>query len=262
MQELRMSDVLTLRSRRTRPGVARGLSVVAAGFVAVGSWSCSSDLGPRDPAMTQLSFSGASTDAAGTATAADNITMTIGGHTLVVSQVQVTLDRAELERTGTAACFEDEDEDGDFDGRFHDRDCAEVKIHTAAFDLPLGGGLTTLTGDTIPPGTYRELELKVTKLRIVGTFDNQAFDENLMVRLHREIKLDPPLVVTAGTPVQITVNLPVARWFTNNDGSLLDPRLLLTSPTTLLTFKLRLLGLFRAFQDHDRDGRDDHRGHG
>jgi hypothetical protein len=244
---------------RARRVVSRVPVLLIAGIVAS---ACSSDTSPRDPAMTQLSFSGASADlvsANSTANAvASDISMTIGGHTLVVQHVELTVDRAELERAGGAACMEREDNDhGD---HFFDRndDCKDVKVHAATFDLPLGGGVVTLSGDTIPAGTYRELEVSVSRIRLTGTFDGKAFDDTLAVRLRREIEFNPALAVVDGTPVSITVNLPVARWFINNDGSLLDPVKLHTDTALQATFRARVLGLFRAFRDHDRDGREDH----
>jgi hypothetical protein len=243
---------------RARHVVSR---IPALAIAAIVVSACSSDTGPRDPAMTQLSFSGASADfvSAGNvaSSAASDISMTIGGHTLVVQHVELTVDRAELERSGGAACMEREDNDhGD---HFFDRndDCRDVKIHPATVDLPLGGGVVTLNGDTIPAGTYRELEVSVSRIRLIGTFDGHAFDDTLAVRLRREIEFNPDLVVVDGTPVSITVNLPVARWFINNDGSLLDPVKLHTDAALQTTFRLRVLGLFRVFRDHDRDGHED-----
>jgi hypothetical protein len=82
------------------------------------------------------------------------------------------------------------------------------------------------------------------------------------VRVRQEVDLDTPLVVTDGTPVSVTVNVSVNDWFTNADGSLIDPSTVLANPSVLARVKARIRASFRAFEDDDHDGKEDHGGHG
>ncbi len=63
----------------------------------------------------------------------------------------------------------------------------------------------------------------------------------------------------ARSAVAVTVNLPVDTWLVKSDGTLIDPTKLLSTPSQLALVKLKIASSIRAFEDRDRDGRDDHR---
>jgi hypothetical protein len=220
--------------------------------------SSSTDIGANAP--TQLSFT-TSTVASNDASAA-LVPITNGGHTLDLTQVTLTIDRAELKRATSNACREDEGDDDHGGASTTLEDCAEVKVGPTTVDLPLTGGMVTVPSNAIPAGTFHELELKVSSVRLKGTFDTKAFDVTLPVNARGEIEFATPLVVTDGTPTSITVNVPVSTWLVNRDGTLVDPSTILASPSLLTTIKNRIAASFRAFEDEDHDGRDDHDGHG
>ncbi|HEY6830598.1 MAG TPA: hypothetical protein VI259_27315, partial [Gemmatimonadaceae bacterium] len=140
----------------------------------------------------------------------------------------------------------------------------EVRIDTTSVDLPLAGGLVTLPANAIPAGTFRELELRVSTVRLQGTFDTKPFDVTLPINTRGEIQFTTPLVVTEGTPTAITVNVPVNTWLVNSDGSLVDPSAIATNSSLLGTIRSRIAASFRAFEDENHDGNDDHdhSGHG
>jgi len=190
--------------------------------------------------------------------------VTNGGHTLDLTHVTLTIARAELKRSTTDGCAEDEGDDDHGGSATTMEDCAEVKVGTTSVDLPLNGTLVTLPANALPAGTFRELELRVASVRLQGTFDAKAFDVTLPVNARGEIEFATPLVVTEGTPTSITVNVPVSSWLVNPDGSLVDPNAIATNSTLLATIKGRVTASFRAFEDEDHDGRDDHDhgGHG
>ena len=96
-------------------------------------------------------------------------------------------------------------------------------------------------------------------VRLQGTFDGKAFDVTIPVNAKAEVDFETPLVVAADSPVAVTVNLPVDTWLVRSDGSLIDPTKLLATPSQLALVKLKIASSIRAFEDRDRDGRDDHR---
>ena len=227
---------------------------------AITAAACSSDsVGVNGNSSTQLSFSTGTASAAAFAIAP----VTAGGHTLNLTDAIVTVTRAELKRAQTDACPGDEDNDSDDD---HPRDaastasCGELKLGPVNVALPLDNNLVTLPANTIPAGTYSEFEVRVSQVELKGTFDGNAFDVTIPVHAKSEVKFSTPLVVTDGTPTSITVNVPVQNWLVNADGSLVDPNALSTNPSLMQQIRSRIAASFRAFEDRDHDGHDDHDG--
>ncbi len=238
----------------------RSLVAILAGLLTAVS-SCSEPTVSR-AAPLAVSFSATTatpTQSLGAVAAAGDLVLTIGGHTLDLQQVQLTIDRAELERNRGVGCLRDDDDDEADEGDDDGDECEDVRIGLSTVDLPLAGGLVTLDQTAIPAGTYREIELRISQVRLRGVFDGQAFDATVPVRVDKEIELSPPLVVVEGTPAAITVNAAVATWLINVDGSLIDPRKLAGSSTLQAIVRSRIAGSFHAFEDRDRDGDDDNR---
>lgn len=233
------------------------LALVPVVLLAGGIAACS-DATVGGGAASQLSFMASTTTAS--ASAATLVPITNAGHTLDLTQVTLTLSRVELKRTQGDACKDDVD--GEHEGETGTvEDCAEVKVGPTSVDLPLAGGLVTLPANTIPAGTFRELELRVSDVRLRGTFDAAPFDVTLPVGVRGEIEFSTPLVVTDGAATSITVNVPVSGWLVNSDGSLIPPNQILASSTLMAVVRSRIAASFRAFEDSDHDGKDDHGGH-
>ena len=254
----------SVKSRRVSSDAVVGLALAG---VLAGMWSCSEPTSSGGTPLA-LSFStssaGVSRSLGGLATAGD-IIMTIGGHSVDLQQVQLTVDRAKLERSGGVGCGDDDDdehEDDVDDEHEDDDDCEDVKIGSTTVDLPLSGGVATLDQTAVRPGTFRKIEIRVSQVRLRGLFDGQNFDVTLPVKLERKMEFSPPLVVTETTPAAITVNVAVATWLINADGSLIDPRQLATNAALQSIVRSRIATSFRAFEDHDRDGDDDHKDRG
>lgn len=241
-------------------------SAVAIGVSAIAACSSSTDVGAGAP--TQLSFTTSSPSAVSGSAAI--VPITNGGHTLDLTQATLTIARAELKSAAGDECRGDDENEAD-DDRGGDRgdggpststeDCAEVKVGPTSIDLPLTGSLVTVPANAIPAGTFRELELRVSSVHLKGTFDTKAFDVTLPVDARGEIEFATPLVVTAGAPTSITINVPVNTWLVNPDGSLIDPNAIATSPSLMSTITSRIAASLRAFEDEVHDGRDDHDGH-
>ena len=225
-----------------------------------------SDSTSTNRAPAQIAFTSGATSTAN----ALLVPVTSGGHTLNITQATLTITGVELKPTKTDLCAGDDGADGnlvpgaashdDHTGDAGNEGCHELKAGPLSVDLPLNGGMTTLAANAIPAGTFREIELRVSTARLVGTFDGAPFDVTLLVNTRGEIEFATPLVVTDGTPTSVTINVPVDGWLTNADGSLVDPSKLSTNATLAAQVRSRIIASFRAFEDEDHDGHDDHGG--
>lgn len=226
--------------------------------------ACSSDTTGANASGNQLGFAvshslGASADAA---------PVTVGGHTLNLAAVTITVSRAELKPSASVVCS-DEQGDNDlapsFDGGVTTTStsdgCGEMKIGPTTIDVPLDGSVVTVPADAIPAGTFGELELRLAFVRLQGTFDGKAFDVTVATPIRGDIQFTTPLTVKEGAATSITVTVPITTLLTNADGSLVDPSQLNTNATLRNAFLSRLAMSFHAFEDDNHDGRDDHDGH-
>jgi hypothetical protein len=236
--------------------------VIATTIAGAGALSgCSADsLGIGANSQSQLSFS-ASGSSTASANAAVLAPVTVGAHTLDLAQVSLTVDLAELKRAHTDACAGDDDHPTTASTAAAGS-CAEVKIGPTTVDLPLTGSLVSLPANALPSGTFRELTLRVSQVRLKGTYDAKAFDVTLTVKVKQEIEFATPLVVTEGSATSITVSVPAGDWLKNADGTLIDPSKIASSPSLMSAVQARIAASFRAFEDRDHDGKDDHGNHG
>lgn len=219
--------------------------------------SSSSDLAPG--ASSRIAFTSSSTLGASAAT----VPITSGPHTLDLTQATLTVAHVELKRVATNACSDDGALGDDGGDSTHTtttgvEDCAELEVGPTTVDLPLSGGMVTLPANALPAGTFRELDLRVSKVELKGTFDGKPFDVTLPVRVHDEIEFGTPLVVADGAPTSITINVPTGNWLLNADGSLIDPNTVASNSTLLGLVQSRIRASFHAFEDEDHDGHDDH----
>jgi hypothetical protein len=242
------------------------LTVAASAF---GVGACSDVLGSDDEVST-LSFraSSASASALVSDLAAAAIPVTGGGHTVDVQQVDAVFDRIKLESVrGSDRDDHDSDSDVNYqDGQDSDSENdvdsdsdndRDFRAGATTVTLPLDGTAITPISAEIPPGRYDELQLDARYLRIRGTYDALPFDVTVPVNLKIESELEPPFEPTsAGPSPNITVNVDVASWFRNADGSVIDPRQLSTDATLRAQFRNRVRASFRSFRDTNKDGRD------
>lgn len=239
------------------PGVSRTLTttMLSAGIAATALISaCSGDsVGVKTNTTPQISFS--TTTASGAAFALAPLAS--GKDTLNLDSVIVTVTRAELKRAKSDNCAGDRDDDGDDD---HPRDttstaaCGELKIGPVNVPLPLDTSVVSLPAKTIPPGTYREFDLRVSRVVIKGTFDTTAFNDTIPIHERTELEFSTPLVVADSAPTSITINIPVKDWFVNPDGTLLNPAKL--TPFQMDILRLKIFVSMLAYDDHGR--RHDH----
>lgn len=232
-----------------------------------------SDAGPSN--LSQLGFSlatqvGAPAAAVGASFAVNGTpeTFTDGASTLVVTQVQVVLRKIELRRAGALT---------DCVSGLSD-DCEELELGPVLVDVPLGTpGAARNFSVQIAPGSYDRLDLEVHKpsssedagfvqanpafdgvsVRVTGTYNGADFiysgDMNTGIRFD----LNPALVAneTAATDLTLFVNLD--QWFRDQAGMLLDPVTANAGQPNESLVEQNITGSLDAFEDNNRDGRDD-----
>ncbi len=236
--------------------LALRLAVLA--LPALGLVACDS-LGIGGGSKVSVSFAvpkAGNADISAAVVAADPVTL--NGHTLDLQSVDVTFSKIQLDRHEDAMNMDDDnelDEDGE-----DSPDDEEIKVGETTIALPLNGGLITPIDAPIPPGDYESIEMKVSSVRLRGTYDGQAFDVNVPVHVELENEFNPPFHIATDTDqLNVTVQVNVAQWLQVN-GTLIDPRQLATNDTLRHQVVHQIRASFKSFEDHDHDGDDDHDG--
>ena len=165
--------------------------------------------------------------------------------TLHITALTLLLSELELDRVENGDC----DADGE--------QCDEVEAGPFAVDVPLTGEPVTVASDAIEPGSYEELEFEVedfdadegedasafeqlleevrnqfadwpttASLVVEGTFTPEggtptSFRAYFQAEIELEMDLEPPLEITDAGET-ITVELHVADWFLQPDGTVAD----------------------------------------
>lgn len=182
--------------------------------------------------------------------------LSFDGHTLSLTAVDITLDeitveRAELSSGGDSDGDSDADSDSDGPSNVHLRETGTV------IALPMQGGVVTPIDRPMPNGFYEEIELDFQSVRLVGSFDGQAFDIVVPVRTELDLEFRPPVEIDAETDrINITVAIDPLMWLRTADGALVDPHRFSTEPELRAQFVNRLRASIEAFEDSDRDADD------
>jgi len=258
---------------KTRPvaGIAALISLAA----------CSGDTTGSNTHAVQLSFTtNTSVPAAANRVAADFV---VGpANELVLHRVQLVFGKFELDHTGAADCVgeaEADDDDGGGDHHGMGDECAEVSRNPVLVDVPLDDALHPVINVPLPAGTFSELEAKLEparerftdfnaanpdlvgkSVRVEGTFNGNSFVFSAPVRSKLEMEFDPALVIDETTR-NATVSIDVRKWFTNADGSVIDPTAAGPDSQNLLQIESNIRRSFHAFEDDDERGEDRHEGH-
>ena len=137
--------------------------------------------------------------------------------------------------------------------------CGAVLATPVQVTLSATGGVVTAGVGLVPPGTYREIGVKIGTVRLVGTYDTKAFDVTLPVNVEREMEFKPPVTVGGASDPQrnVTIAVPLSTWLTNPDGTLVDPAKLATDATLRATVAQRIRASLRAYRDDNKNDRDD-----
>lgn len=193
-----------------------------------------------------------------------DISMTAGGHSLVINKAQMVLAELELKAASSSACATE---------AAHD-DCEELRVAPILVDLPLDAVKSLDVSALLPPGTYREIEFDVdavesgehasssaflsahpdfrnVSVRVEGTFDGKPFTFETAQDFEVEFEFHSPLVVGTGAS-SLTLNIDVASWF-QSGSTILDPSN--SENRSLITNNINRS--ISAFEDDDHDGRED-----
>lgn len=202
-----------------------------------------------------------------------DITIGVGGNSLVITKAQLVARRIELAPASAAGCASTM-EDGDDDAEGSDG-CAEVEVGPSLLDLPLDGSTRTSLSASVPAGSYRALELRIgtvssgnrssaqflaahpefksASVRVEGTFNGTPFVFMSAVDTRIESAFPTPITVDASNP-NVTVAIDVGSWFSDGTGGTLDP----SNSANASRISANIAGSFQAFADDDHDGHDDH----
>ncbi|CAN5912976.1 hypothetical protein BH11GEM1_BH11GEM1_02370 [soil metagenome] len=247
-----------------RAYIARyGILSFAVGSSVLLASACSDSVGPRGARALSVSFSTAkaaparSVSASLAASPADSI---------VLSKAQLVLSNVELAKVDAACAITTQGQEGD---------CEDIEVSPAAIELPLTAGAKTAFSASIPDGTYSGLEARISparagsngasivtahpeladkSIRVEGTFGGAAFvySTDLTAELH--LSFSPPIAVTKDG-LNVTVGVDVSSWFRDASGARLDPR----NAANAATINANIRRSFKAYEDDDKDGGDDHR---
>jgi len=201
-----------------------------------------------------------------------DITIALGTNTLVITKAQVVARRIELAPADAATCAGTA-EAGDDDAEVNDG-CAEVESGPVLLDLPLDASTKTNITASVPPGTYRGLELRIgpvssgnrrsveflvahpdfknASVRVEGTYNGKAFVFMSPVDARIETLFSAPITVDASNP-NVTVAIDLTNWFSDGAGGTLDP----SNSANASRISANIASSFHAFEDDDHDGHDD-----
>lgn len=255
---------------------------------ALGGVGCSDSSGPADGTQSVgLMVTTLPNGLSGAPALAGPDTVKVGGHTLVLTKVELVLREVELKRvkgsgdcdfsTPSASSGSDGDHKGD-DRYRQNHKCSELEIGPLLIDLPLGAGPARTVRVQVDTGTFREVEFKIHKvgndsldqkfltanptfaglsIRAIGTYDGQAFTYTSSVTAKQETDLDPPLVVTGTTVTDLTLVVEVGSWFLAGGVGIIDPTKATPGSSGDDTVRQNIRRSFRIFEDRDHDGRKD-----
>lgn len=203
------------------------------------------------------------------------------GNTLVIDSVQVVLREVELERLNDE-CPDDADGSGETGSGEDDDACEDFEAGIRLLDLPMDGSVRQVVSIQAPADTYDELEFEIHKpdddepegqqfiqehpnfedvrIRVKGIYNGDPFLFLQDLNEEQGRELVPPLEVTAGTTVNVTLQLDVRTWFAAGDGSLVDPVTANEGGENENLVEENIENSIEAFEDDDEDGDDDDNG--
>ena len=246
--------------------------LASAAILAATLLGCSGDsAGPAGTGRLTLQLVGRSS-----ATAAP--TYTAGADVLTITGVQIVARKIQLERasgtcpTASPAAGPQAGEEEDHG----DEECAEVHLDPMLLDPPVDASAKAVVTVDLPEGTYQELKIQIHKptssnadqafltahpdftsisIKVVGTFNGTPFTFTSAVTAEVEIELPKPVIVMAGTPTALTVQVDLSKWFVASGAGLLNP--IGTSQQVRAQIEQNIRASFHAFEDRDHDGHED-----
>lgn len=251
-----------------------------AGFILVSAIAaCSSDVTGSNLHAVKLSFTSHVSTAAGSSNSALKSDLAVGpAGDLVLTKVQVVLDKIELNESETTSCVTEIENSDDDSGEHGEAgmECEDVSRDPVLVDIPLDAALATALNVPLAAGTYSKLEAKIEpardgatafnsanpallgkSVRVEGTFKGTPFVFTSAVRSELEMEFNPPLVIDA-TTTNATVSIDVAKWFLDSSGAVIDPGTATAGSDALSRIEDNIRRSFHAFEDDDESGTEDH----
>lgn len=205
--------------------------------------------------------------------AGDSTVIALGNDTLILRSVAAVLEQVELKRLESASC----------DSIPTNGDCEEFESGPVLATFPLGS-TNSVAAVTVnaPAGQYDKLEFQIHKtdstsskdaafiaanpdfkdisIRVTGTFSHAGSRSDFVftsgLDASEELGFNPPLTVVDGTPANLTIRLDVSTWFVNS-GALIDPASANVGGPNEGIVQNNIKNSVDAFEDDNRDGRDD-----
>ena len=237
-----------------------------------GAGTVSLSLSARSAAAPAPAAPAGSGPAAVVVAAGDSTVIALGGDTVIVRSLAVVLRQIELKRLDAASC----------DSVPTNGDCEEFESGPVLASFPLGSTNTVAAVSvSAPAGQYDKLEFEIHKtdstedrafvtanpdfknisIRVTGTFSHAGSRSDFVftsdLDASEELAFNPPLAVVDGTPANLTIRLDVSTWFVNS-GALIDPASASGSGPNAGIVQNNIKNSVAAFEDDNRDGRDDH----
>jgi hypothetical protein len=216
--------------------------------------ACSDGSGPSEGDATVRLHVVAGASAVTTSPAAGSgpqaaTTIDLGGHSLVIDEVQLVLRKVTLHRQGgTDDCTDLTEEDEETpagDANDNDESCSLLKLGPVLVTLPLDGTSAPLFSIDAEPGTFQRMMFQLHKpsnangdaallidhhefagssVLVGGTFDGVPFSYATDLTVVEHLTLSPPLVVVAEGTSDLTLEIDVSTWFIDQAGTgLIDP---------------------------------------
>ncbi len=198
--------------------------------------------------------------------------------TLKIESVKLVFDNVRLRKTGVAACL-DSIKPAAADRTAADvAGCARLDLGAMVVDVPLTASDTAAVSAKIPAGSYRAAKFNLRRIRVgpgstardsamlltnsdmagasirvAGKYRDTAFVFYSRASAEIEFEFEPPLVVTADAPSNLTISVHPSRWFVRPNGEILSPAL--EANRGLINAAIH--NAFEAFEDHKREGHGD-----
>lgn len=210
------------------------------------------------------------------AAAAGPVVVGLANDTLVIESVKMVFDNVRLRKTGVAACL-DSIKPAAADRTASDvAGCARLDLGAMVVGVPLTASDTAIVTARIPAGSYRGAKFNLRRIRtgseatardsamllanpdmagasirVAGRYRDSSFVFYSRASAEIEFEFEPPLVVTADSPDNLTISVHPARWFVGPNGAILSPRV----DASRGLINARIHAAFEAFGDRRREGR-------
>lgn len=254
-----------------------------AGVVSLAACGASSDLTGAARQPVSFSFTTRTSAATGSVDALggrNDLVLGANGE-LVLTRIQLVANRLELTRTDATACVNDDSASDDKSKTDREKEnespeCEDVSRIPTVLDIPVDAAVHTALNVPLSAGTFTKLEariapaaaldtanpdLKGASIRVTGTFNGKAFTFTTAMRNKIEMEFNPPLVVDATTK-NATINIDVSTWFKSANGGVVDPSTANAGGPNASLVASNIRASFKAFEDDDRGGDNDHGHHG